>query len=145
VSRVPRSTCLFALAALAPSCSLFVTGPDPRTPPEEPPRCTSSLAAPVVDTVAAAGFAALSALFLFATLADECDSRNGTCNDNEGTGFVITGVLAVPAVLYGGAAHRGFSKTAACRRAIDTHRRWLADQPDLASPAAPLDAPPARR
>ncbi len=130
MTRFFRSTALAALAALTTSCSFFISGPDPESHPEYPPACTTSRIAPAVDTVGATSFGLLSALLAAAVFTFECDSRNADCHDNEGAGVLLVGAIATPALIYGGAAVSGFSKTSRCRQAMEEHRRWL----DLQTP-----------
>src|SRR4051794_12419013 len=106
---------LACLAASSSGCSLLFTtkAPSPVLLPEHPIDCTDSVAAPVLDTICAAYFAA-NGIYL-ATLPDCANAGIGqSCfSSSAKTGGILlsVGLLALCA----GSAVSGYSSTAQCR------------------------------
>jgi hypothetical protein len=130
---------LVALVVLAsPGCSLILTkGPEPALQPM--PECTTSVAAPVTDTVLAAASVALAVAALVAANAStpSCSGQNGFgCglgNGATGAGDVVAALSAGLGVLFGVSAGVGYTRTAACRASLG---------PDFVLPKASSAPPP---
>jgi len=110
------------LLAGAPGCSLvFTRGPSPSPPatPESPPaECTESPAAPIADTVLAAGFLAL-AIWAIVEAVQPCphppESSDAICPN--GLAYFPAGGAALASALFTASAVVGYSRTSACRAA----------------------------
>ena len=128
-----RLTALLCATLLASEgCSaLFVQGA-PRPGTVEAPECTSSVAAPVADSLVALGAGALGLAALGATI--ECH-RQGDCAENLGPGL-----LGLSALVFAGtmtSAVYGFHQTGRCRQATTS---WCSSHdcgPFAAEPSAP--------
>ena len=102
-----------ALLALLTSCSfVFTSGPD-SGPPRAYPRCTSSMAWPVVDGV-------LTALFLTATItAIATDEKSSSSLDDDGESSKAAQITssALFTVAAGASAYVGYRRVSGCRNA----------------------------
>jgi hypothetical protein len=86
-----------------------------RGPTSKGSDCTSNVALPVVDTVAALGYAIMAASAVHLVSTSDCDQSSGGCYA-EAYAAVIgipSGVLGV--VLFGGSAIYGYMKSGECR------------------------------
>jgi hypothetical protein len=129
-----------------PGCSLILTkGPDPELHP--PPECTTSVAAPVADTVIAAASLAL-AVAAAVVAAPGCPPPNqgGSefCGFNKLAWFPA-GAAAATAILFTTSAAVGYQRTSACRASLDPNalppRGPVAPVTSL-HPASPVEACP---
>jgi hypothetical protein len=116
------STLNTALATLflvaSPGCSLILTkGPEPEVHP--PPECTTSVAAPVTDTILAATSVALAIAGL-AAASSSCPSTGqfGNCGLGQGSGEIVGIGGAALGVLFGVSAGLGYARTSACRTSL---------------------------
>jgi len=110
---------LATLALVAsPGCSfIFTKGPEPEVHP--PPQCTTSVAAPAVDTVMIAASVALVVAGA-ATAASSCTAGFGLnfCGlKGAGLGAILLG--AVSGVVFTSSAVVGFNRTSACRASLE--------------------------
>lgn len=104
------------LVEAGPGCSLILTkGPEPELHP--PPECTTSAAAPVVDTILAATAVAL-AVAGFASTSPSCSSNDFGCGIGKGTGEALGVAGAALGVLFGVSAGVGYGRTSACRASL---------------------------
>jgi hypothetical protein len=112
------SLAMLSLSA-SPGCSfIFTKGPELEVHP--PPECTTSVAAPVVDTVMVAASVAL-VIAGAATAGSSCNSNTGFnfcgLNQTVGLGAIIAG--AVSGVVFTTSAAVGFNRTNACRASLE--------------------------
>jgi hypothetical protein len=122
-SRLFRATAIAALLPLT-GCSLaFVRPPAASAPPDFPPDCTRSRAAPILDAAVILGGIAFSAAVLHA-----CSQRN--C-ESAGPAYVVMGT-ALAALPLGLSALYGFHTASRCDEAW---REWC-----VAHPCAPDEA-----
>jgi len=136
------------LFAATPGCSLiFTKGPQPELQP--PPECTSSVAAPVADTVLATLSIALFGLGVTGAVASLYGGAAVSCpvsgcnNGSEGVAFVGSlSALALGAAmgaLFITSAVNGYEKTSACRASVEANA--LLPRPKaLLFPASPAEA-----
>jgi hypothetical protein len=106
------------LVEAGPGCSLILTkGPEPELHP--PPECTTSVGAPVVDTVLAATSVALAIAGL-AGASSSCSSTGGFngCGIGKGTGEALGVAGAALGVLFAVSAGVGYGRTRACRASL---------------------------
>jgi hypothetical protein len=138
----------FATLALvaSPGCSLvFTKGPEPEVHP--PPECTTSVAAPVADTVFATASVVLLGLGV-AAFADSTSSCKGEfCGIGSGAGEVVgVGAILVGAlsgILFTTSAVVGYKRTSACRDSMAPDASPLSGSVVPATsllPAAPWEA-----
>ena len=124
--RGPRVVAALVVLAMGPAsgCSwIFVTrAPEPPVPSEPPVNCTTSVASPVVDTVAAALLAASGvALIVSGAYAVPPCSAPDWCFGQDlargfATGFTVTGgVMLASAIPLAFSAGYGYATTADCR------------------------------
>ena len=150
------------LLVASPGCSfIFTRGPEPtpsaqrapepsRTPS---PECTSSLAAPVVDTVLATASVALIVAGVVAATSPEppCQPAEWFCGIGRGAGQAVGwGAIAVGAItgaVFTASAVTGYGRTADCRRAEEAlparphqMRRHLLDVEGIAEARAREEA-----
>ena len=146
-----------ALVMIAPGCSfIFTRGPPPTPPPGRdggrsrtaPPDCTSSVAAPVVDTVlGTASVALVVAGVAGATYKDPpcrtgewfCGFGNGW-TQAAGAGAIIVGTLT--GALFIASAAVGYTRTAACRAAVESRAPRSPSPRPFALSAPPGEACP---
>jgi hypothetical protein len=116
---VPRVLLATLILAVGPGCSLiFTRGPDPEAKP--PPECTTSVAAPVVDTVLAVGSFALLGVGI-AELGTTCQPNGfDFCSIGQATGWVAVIAGAVTGILFTSSAAVGYTRNSACRSFMDT-------------------------
>ena len=115
-SALHLSLALLLLSA-SPGCSLILTkGPEPEVHP--PPECTSSVVAPVADTILAAAAVTLA----IAVLATGCSSSTGFgnvgCGIGQGVGTGVGVGSGALALLFGVSAGFGYTRTSACRASL---------------------------
>ena len=130
--RLP-SRCIALVASVAvlqgTGCSwIFVTkAPERPVPPEPSAACTTSVASPVVDTVAGAMVAAMGVAFIVSgtmpvapcSPPDWCFGQDLARGVN--TGLAVTGgVLLASAIPLAFSAGYGYSRTADCRQVKET-------------------------
>jgi hypothetical protein len=111
---------LFLIAS--PGCSfIFTKGPEPEVHP--PPACTTSVAAPVVDTVMVAASVAL-VIAGAGTASSQCNSSTSGfgfsfCGLNQGVGLGAVIAGAVSGAVFTTSAAVGFNRTSACRASLE--------------------------
>ena len=115
------------LVAASPGCSyIFTRGPS-ATPsaqqspePSRPtsPECTSSVAAPVVDTVLAVALTGLGVVGAVAA-AEPCTGE--FCGIGKGGGAVVGIVGVATGLLFTASAVTGYQRTAECRAALESY------------------------
>jgi hypothetical protein len=116
------STLRISLATLflgaCPGCSLIFThAPQPDVHP--PPECTTSVAAPVVDTVVATASATLLG-FGAAAAATPCTPGDvNFCGLGQAAGWGAIVVGAVTGILFTTSAVVGYQRTSACRASLE--------------------------
>ncbi len=134
-SRMARAVCVLGamlLTVASPGCSFIITrGPEPtpsaqrapelsRTPS---PECTSSVAAPLVDTVLATASAAVLVAGVVGATSSEppCQPGEWFCGIGRGAGQAAGwGAIVVGAItgaVFTASAVTGYGRTADCRRA----------------------------
>lgn len=150
--RVAAGAMVLVLAT--PGCSfIFTRGPPPTPPPEglsEPPRaappdCTSSVAAPVVDTV----LGTMSLALLVAGIAGVA-YKEPSCTPGEwfcgfgrgytqavGGGAIIVGTIT--GAIFIASAAVGYQRTAACRAVLESSEQRLPAPRTSVHPAAPRE------
>lgn len=114
------------LAICVAGCGLTMTkGPDPSRPPDQPPDCTTSMAAPTRDAAPAGiGFLAILTGLLFVKADD---------NDTVGVPLMVGGgVLMVAAYASGGI---GYFRVKRCREAMQDYQRRYPAGPPMQQPA----------
>lgn len=106
---------------LLPGCSWLLVQRPPGGPPGSlpPGECTSSVAAPVADTVGAVAFGATGASLLYAGASAPASDWVPARPILVGVGLVGAGVAA----LLGASAGHGYSATAECREREERLRR----------------------
>jgi len=123
VRRGPRISLAALFLAASPGCSLiFTKGPQPELHPA--PECTTSVAAPVTDTVWAIAGATLLGVGV-AAVATSCAGGRGQfivenyCGIDEaaGWGAVIAGTVV--GALFTTSAVVGYQRTSACRSSLE--------------------------
>jgi len=147
--RAPRLLVLAAsLGLFSSGCSYaLVHGPpsplergEPAPPAQVPPgaSCTSSNAAPVLDTIGAVGFLGLGALGVAALIDSESCPSGHFCLKGPGTyAAVAVGGFALASLFIASAA-TGYGRTADCRRwearpaTSASHERYLLDVREIA-------------
>jgi hypothetical protein len=92
------------------------------------PECTESVSAPVVDTVAAAAYAAIAITGLVGLAeqdSNDCANSGEFCLDLDFSGLFITmaAIGGIGAAVHTGSAAYGYSSTSDCREAV---QRWEA-------------------
>jgi hypothetical protein len=142
------SSATLALVA-SPGCSLILTkGPQPELHP--PPECTSSVAAPVVDTVLAALSFTLLGLGVAAETEASAPCKGEFCSLNgisQGAGWIAIAAGAATGILFTTSAVVGYQRTSACRasqepNALLPQARTLLLPVSPAKACAPLDDAP---
>ena len=121
-----RAAFVMVCAFLAQGCSLVFVRPPRSDATDEPPRCTESRAAPVVDSVVASAALLFGFAGLGATLG--CSPH---CGENAGPAVAILGALVL--LPTGASAVHGFRATNRCREAMTS---WCAAH-DCGEPDAP--------
>jgi hypothetical protein len=119
VNSVLRISLATLILIASPGCSfIFTKGPEPEVHP--PPECTTSVAAPAVDTVMIAASVALVVAGA-ATAASSCTSGFGLnfCGLNQGVGLGAILLGAVSGVVFTSSAVVGFNRTSACRALLE--------------------------
>jgi hypothetical protein len=113
-----RLSLVALLVGATPGCSLVLTkGPEPELHP--PPECTTSVAAPVTDTLLAATSVALAIAGL-AGSSSSCSNTGGFngCGIGKGTGEILGIAGAALGVLFAVSAGVGYGRTSACRASL---------------------------
>ncbi len=136
-----RRSAALAVILLLPACSLAVTGPRPRAPATETPRCDRSAAGPIFGDVLATLFVSG---FGFMVGTGHCVGEYEECTDSEffGSGFLVAGILSVPFVV---AMYSGHEAASDCRVAWRRHEAALAAGLRPTLPARPPPPNPAPR
>ena len=131
---IAHIACVTFLVAATPGCSfIFTRGPEaaphpqPYPEPSRPPspECTSSVAAPVVDTVLAAASVALIVAGIAAMSSkSSCHPGDFFCDPNNafehGTGEIGIFVGALTGVVFTASAVAGYQRTGACRATLNS-------------------------
>lgn len=105
-----------AVAVLVQGCSALFVRPPQRESMGEPPQCTESLAAPVVDSLVASAALVLAGASLEASL-----SPSGAPGEKPNASLPI--LSAALALAVGASAVHGFRATGRCREAVTS---WCA-------------------
>lgn len=117
-----RTLALVLVLVPGGGCSFGLSGPEegPHVA-GQPPRCTTSRARPIADTVGAAVFGGAGVAFLLARCGpgDHDQEVDQTC---EGITNAFGVLLLVPAAIYAVSAVGGYSKTGRCRDAVRAHQ-----------------------
>lgn len=128
---VPRVLLGTLILAVGPGCSLiFTRGPDPEAQP--PPECTTSVAAPVADTVLAAASLGLVVAGLTQP-APKCQPGEFLCGLGQQTSWAAAVIIgAVTGVLFTSSAVVGYVRTSACSKFMEKQG---------SSPSTPVEPP----
>jgi len=125
--RIVRIGWVMALVAASPGCSYIFTRGPPATPsvqqspePSRPtsPECTSSVAAPVVDTVLAV---MLTGLGVVGVVAATAPCTGEYCDIGKGGGAVVGVIGVATGLLFTASAVTGYRRTADCRAAPESY------------------------
>jgi hypothetical protein len=102
------------------ACGLtMTTGPDPRQPPNERPRCTETFKAPKRDGIGAViGFVAV----IFGAVALDAGG-----DQNLGAALLVGGLVVIAASYASGAV--GYVRVKKCKKAISEYDRRVMTQP----------------
>lgn len=126
----------------SPGCSLiFTKGPEPEVHP--PPECTTSVTAPVWDTVLAVASVALATASVVAAAPNSCSGApsvdgNAFCGINKLAWFPAGG-FAATGILFTASAVVGYSRTGACRASLEL--QGLPREPPASTPATSVEPP----
>ena len=127
--------------AALPGCSLILTkGPQPELHP--PPECTTSVAAPVVDTVLAALSFTLLGLGVAAETESSAPCTGEFCSLNgigQGSGWIAIAAGAATGILFTTSAVVGYQRTSACRASLEPNSLLPRPRASLL-PALPVEA-----
>ena len=124
--RLPSKNYIWApgIALLVSGCSFFMRPVAPDYQVSEPPRCSESLAAPILD---GAGGTYMLAVAAYGTAICGSEDTDFKCDAR-------LALLYLPSAILYAMGTWGFYKRAKCRRTKHAHRDWLRAQPPTPTP-----------
>ncbi|HWO19533.1 MAG TPA: hypothetical protein VNO30_12185 [Kofleriaceae bacterium] len=118
-----------AAISLLSSCSFGMRSLPSDWNPHQPPRCTQSTVAPLVDTAAAVPLTLLGPIMTLSALTSSCE-------DEECYGVALAGLFSIPITLidliYVSSAVHGYRVADKCSNAHKTHQQALQRDADEA-------------